>query len=420
MSAVPNAKGAISEVPTDKHVFVGRQPILNRQQRVVAYELLFRGSAAAQAADLAKAPENTFGLLIDSFKLLGLDNVLGSKRAHVNVSASELLDDAIAALPPERLVFEIVENTKVTDELVARCRELRRAGYRFALDNFVYRPVYDPFVALADIIKFDVRALGTEGVRKQLASLKRRPIKFIASKVESQEEFRACRAMGVQYFQGFYFARPETLSVQRMDPQFLRAVQIFNLVAANARPKRIEAEMRHDVALSFHLLRYINSPGVGLVTPMESVRHAIVILGPAKFAKWLSLVMVSGSPASQISPALFRTALTRARFVELLGLQKMSDADADTLFLAGMLSLLEALTGMPMRTALKDINVAQPIHEALCENRGPYAPYLELCEACEHADTSGIETLTRSIGIDVGRVTAAHLDASRWAEQFDN
>src|SRR5258706_1497499 len=285
VSAVPDTQGAISGVPADKHVFVGRQPILNRQQRVIAYELLFRGSAAAQAANLAKAPDNTSGLLLDSFKLLGLDNVLGSKRAHVNVSANELLDDTIAALPPERLVFEIVENTKVTDALVTRCRDLRRAGYRFALDNFVYRPVYEPYVALADIIKFDVRALGAEGVRKQLAALKQRPIKFIASKVESQEEFRACRAMGIEYFQGFYFARPETLSVQRMDPQFLRAVQIFNLVAADAGTKRIEAEMRHDVALSFNLLRYINSPGVGLAAPMESVRHAIVILGPTKFAK---------------------------------------------------------------------------------------------------------------------------------------
>ncbi len=90
------------------------------------------------------------------------------------------------------------------------------------------------------------------------------------------------------------------------------------------------------------------------------------------------------------------------------------------LFLAGMFSLLEALTDMPMRTVLKDINVAEPVHEALCENRGPYAPYLELCEACEHADTSGIEALTRSIGVDVGRVTAAHLDAAKWAEQFDD
>jgi EAL and modified HD-GYP domain-containing signal transduction protein len=420
LSAVPNTKDSIADAPTDKHVFVGRQPILNRQQRVIAYELLFRGSAAAQAANLTKAPESTCGLLIDSFKLLGLDNVLGSKRAHVNVSADELLGDAIAALPPERLVFEIVENTKATDALIARCRDLRRAGYRFALDNFVYRRAYDPLVALADMIKFDVRALGPEGVRKQLAPLKRRPIKFVASKVESQEEFRACRAMGIQYFQGFYFARPETLSIERMDPQFLRAAQIFNLVAANAGPKRIEAEMRHDVALSFNLLRYINSPALAPVTTMASVRHAIVILGPTKFAKWLSLLMVSGSPQSQSSPALFRAALTRARFAELLGREKMSDADADALFLAGMFSLLEPLTGMPMRTALKDINVAEPVHEALCEDRGPYAPYVALCEACERADTPRIEVLTRSIGMDVGQVTVAHFEALRWAEQIDN
>jgi EAL and modified HD-GYP domain-containing signal transduction protein len=359
-------------------------------------------------------------LLADSFKLLGLNDLRGSKRAHVNVTADELLDDGIAALPPERLVFEIVENTKVTNTLVARCRELRRAGYRFALDNFVYRPVYDPFVALADVIKFDVRALGTEGVKKQLAHLKSRPIKFVASKVETQQEFRACRAAGVQLFQGFYFARPETLSVQRRDPRFLRAVQIFNLVAADADAKRIEAEMLHDVALSFNLLRYVNSPDAGLATPVASVRHARVALGPTKFSKWLAVLMFSGSIESPSSPALQRAALTRARFAETLGRDRLGDADADALFLAGMFSLIEPLTGTPMRTALKEIHVAQPVLDALCENRGPYAAYLELCEACERADSARIEALTQTLGTDVGRVTVAHLDAQSWAEQLED
>lgn len=419
MSAVPQTRDAVPAPTSDNQAFVGRQPILNAQQRVVAYELLFRSSAAAQAADLGKSPRSTCGLVTDSFRLLGLDNLLGNKRAHVNVTGAELLDDAIAGLPPERLVFEIVENTKASDELIARCRELRRAGYRFALDNFVYRPAYEPLVALADMIKFDVHALGIDGVRKQLASLKGRPIRFIASKVEKPEEFRACRSLGIPYFQGFYFARPETLPVPRVDPQFLRAAQIFNLLMANAPAKRIDAELRQDVALSFHLLGYLNSPAGGLATEMTSVLHAIVTLGPMKFAKWLSLPMFARPAAQQNARALFRAALTRARFAELLGGRTMSEADADALFLAGIFSLLEPLTGTSLPAVLNDIDVVPPIREALCENRGPYAAYLQLCEACERADTARIETLTQSIGIDVGQATVAHVDAQAWAEQID-
>jgi EAL and modified HD-GYP domain-containing signal transduction protein len=403
-----------SEPSADK-VFVGRQPILDADQRIVAYELLFRGAAGSARAEVDDGVRATGRVLVNTFNHLGLERVLGDKRAFINVPADLLERDQLELLPAARVVLEILEDVRPTPAVLARCRALRDQGYRLALDDFSYRPELEPLLALAEFVKLDVRALGLDEAARQARWLHGRGLQLLAEKVETRAEFRACRSAPFGYYQGYFFARPETLSVKRLDPSTLRVMSLFNLVAGGAEPDRIEREFRQDVALSYNLLRYINSAGFGLTHKVQNVRHALVVLGHAKLARWLGLLLMAGAQG-EAPNALFRTALTRARLCELLGAERLPAGDHDLLFMTGMFSLLEALLDRPLPEILGSLNLPPTVVEALVGSGGRLAPYLGIALACEVPDRERAEALARPLGIGPAEINAAQIAALGWAE----
>ena len=401
----------------DTDIFIGRQPILDNNQNLVAYELLFRGSAQAGTAVIADGLQATSRLVINTFNNFGVERVLGGRKAFLNVSESLLLSEVLELLPRELVVLEILEDIEPTEAVVERCRALRGMGYHLALDDFVYRREFDPLIPLASYIKFDLRALGKDGLAEQLRHLWGRGPAFLAEKVETREEFNACRDLNVDYYQGYYFAKPETLSMKRMDPSAQLLFHIFGLATGNAEPQKLEASFRQDVALSYNLLRYINSVGFGLAHKIESIRQALVILGSAKLVRWITLLMYSTTNRGLAPQALFRSALLRARLAEMLGAARLGAAHQDPLFMTGMFSLLDVMLGMPLADILKNLVLPQPVSSALIAGSGPYAPYLALAEACEAADLSQVDALAQGLGLSSADLARTQLEALAWVEQ---
>lgn len=412
-SPVPSAPAAAEE-----EIFVGRQPILNSEQKIVAYELLFRGSARAGQAGVLDGVQATSRLLINTFNNFGVERVLGDKRAFVNVSAGLLESDVLTLLPAEKVVLEILEDVPPTATVVDRCRQLKSMGYQLALDDFRYRPELEPLIGVASYVKLDARALTPQEIVEHVNRLRGRGLRFIAEKVETREEFKALRAQLINYYQGYYFARPETLSMKRMDPSAQQLMQLFNLVIGGAEPQAVENGFRQDVALSYNLLRYINSVGFGLVRKVETIKHAVVMLGNAKLARWFTLLLFSHARHSNPAPqALFRVALARARLAELLGTPRLGGVHQDYLFMTGMFSLLDAMLDTPLEESLKSLKLPEAVHQALLAGSGPYAPYLELSRACEKPDLARIEALAPTLGLGLEDITRAQMEALGWAEQ---
>ncbi len=401
----------------DSQLFVGRQPILAADQSLYAYELLFRDAADASGARITDNLIATSRLLINTFNNLGVERVLGEKKAFINVSAELLESEVLELLPGDRVILEVLEHVEPTAALVERCEALVKQGYALALDDFVYRPQFEPLLALATYVKFDIRALGLEETARQLKHVARYKLHTIAEKVETLAEFNACRQLGIHYFQGYFFARPEVLSMRRVDPQSQRILSLFNLVLSQARPEPIELEFKQDVALSFNLLRYINSVGFGLVSKVTTIRHALIVLGHAKLARWLTLLLLSGATHVAAPQALFRTALTRARLIELLGKHRLPAAEHDMLFITGMFSMLDTLLGLPLTEALKSLNLPEPVRLALLEGRGAYAPFLAIARACEDLDVPRIETLAQPLKLTLADISRAQMEAMSWAER---
>lgn len=408
--------GKIREVTMQSNVYIGRQLIIDRDQKIIGYELLYRHSAEATQAsfsdDMAAGTEVLSNLLTQ----MGVEFLLGENLAFINVSPEMLSSELIDLLPPPRVVLEIVGATPEIG-LLARCRELRARGFRIALDNILPTAVNVPLLEVADYVKLDIQRIDVAVLKRAIPVLRRFPVQLIAEKVETPAEFRTCKKLDFDGFQGFHFAQPETLSVRTISPAQTRVISLLNMVRQNAEFAVIEAALKRDVGLSVRLLRYINSVGFGLSVQLRSTQQALTLLGYRQLYRWLSLLLLTADGKTPNS-ALSRTALTRGRLTEILGQERLNGHERDNLFIVGLFSLIDIILGVPMNKAIDTIGLPDNIREALLHRTGVYGTFLDLAEACEDGDWRRLDTLAQKIGLTAHQVNESHLNALAWAMEI--
>jgi EAL and modified HD-GYP domain-containing signal transduction protein len=397
--------------------YIGRQPILDRQQKIIGYELLFRHSAEAFRAEIISDLHAGTSILANTLSNIGTNWLVADKLAFINLSNPMLETDFIELLPPEKIVLELLETTQPTPELLSRCRELRARGFSIALDDFEYSPAFAPLLDVAQYVKLDIRLTPLDKLPPIIQKVEEYPVKLLAEKVETRAEFDACKKLGFHYFQGFYFARPETLSAKVINPAHAHVLDLLNKVRNNADLADIDRLFKRDVALSFKLLRYINSVGFGLSCEIQSIKHALTILGYQQLYRWLTLLLVTAKEDST-PPVLMKTAIIRGRLTELLGQNYLEKQDRDNLFIVGVFSLLDVMLEMPMDKVLDQLNLPENICDALLTRQGIYGPFLALSEACEGVEAAPLQELAESLQLEPDTVNKAHLDALKWVESL--
>lgn len=399
------------------HAFIGRQPILDANQQIIAYELLFRDSASAINAVIEDNLKACARVLVNTMSDMGAQWLLGDKLAFINVSEELLRSEFLELLPPQRTVLEVLEDVPANTAVLQRLYKLRGQGFQIALDDFIPTDKTIPLLNFADYVKLDVHEHGLEATSELAVRFKDLPIKLIAEKVETQEEFEACQKMGFHFFQGYYFAHPETLSARVITPSYAAVLDLLNMVSKGANIEDVENGFKRDPVLSLKLLRYINSVGCGLACEIQSIRHALTLLGPMQLYRWLTLLMVTAGE-STAHQALMKTAITRGRLTELLGIDFFDQNDRDNLFIVGVFSLLDAMLAMPMEQVLEKMLLPEAITDALLNRSGIYGPFLQLAEACEDADCSRIATLAAWLEYDPDRINDCHIAALAWVENL--
>jgi EAL and modified HD-GYP domain-containing signal transduction protein len=399
------------------NAYIARQPIVDAKHQLFAYELLFRHSAHAQSARFDNDVDAGISVISNTLVNMGTEWLLKGKLAFVNMEASMLMSSFSTLLPPEKVVIEVLETVEVTPEVLERLTELKEAGYRFALDDFQYLPESEPLLPLASFVKLDVLAHTPAELTNMVKIIRKYPVELIAEKVETPEQFRHCQALGFDYFQGYYFAHPENLAAKIINPVYATVVQLLEKVRQGADAKDLETLFKKDVALTFKLLRYINSAGFGLSCEVQSIRHAVSILGMQPLYRWLTLLLVTAGGAPTM-PTLARTAITRGRLCELIGKICLSKGDQDNLFIVGVFSLLPAFLEMPMDQVLDRIVIPEKLVDALADRTGIYGPFLALTEAVESGNVDLLESLASSLMVTPNQVSEAHLQALAWVEQL--
>jgi len=375
--------------------FIARQPIFDRRLRVYAYELLFRGG-----------PQNYFqpsknaaaSVIADSVTLLDLQTLTGHARAFVNVDELALRLGAPRLLPPDRIVVEILETVNPTDEIVKICRELRAAGYVFALDDFVDDPKMAPLVELAQFLKIDFQMLDAVERERIAQKYNNGHLALLAEKVETENELAEARHLGFTYFQGYFFCKPSMIETRDIPSNKLIPLELLNAVAApQLNYSAIEALLNREPSLLYRLLRYLNSPLLGLRAEVRSVRQALTLLGEQEFRRWLSIFAVVAMSRGK-PPELVRTALTRAYFCENFSGHAGLSGEKSSLFLMGLLSVADALLDKPIGEVLRSLPVAEHVKTALVGGENRFRDVYELLLALERGEWSQLSTHVKRLG----------------------
>jgi EAL and modified HD-GYP domain-containing signal transduction protein len=399
------------------NAFLARQPIVDARHQLLGYELLFRHAESAPTALFGNELEAGIQVIANTLFDMGTHWLLEGKLAFINMGAETLLSNTTTLLPPEKIVIELTAQATPTPEVLERLRELRLLGYRFSMDRLEMGSEREALLPFVTYVKINAQDISDAELRPFIESLRVHPVKLIAERVEDQPTFRQCQALGFEYFQGYYFARPENLSTRIINPSQVVVMQLLDKVRHDASPEAIELLFKKDVALTFKLLRYINSAGFGLSCEVQSIRHAISILGMQPLYRWLTLLLATSS-SGQSMPALSRMAITRGRLCELLGGQIMGKGERDNLFITGVFSMLDALLETPMDAVLERLVIPENISDALRDRSGLYGPVLSLAEACESSNDDRIELMAMSLMLTPEQVNEAHLQAIAWVEQL--
>jgi EAL and modified HD-GYP domain-containing signal transduction protein len=385
-------------------VFVARQPIFDSNLEVRAYELLFRGSNAIDRAIVTDNEEATSTVVINAFTELGLETVVGERRAWVNVSREFVTSGMAFALPKERVVLELLEDQGADDELLAQLDLLRRDGYTIALDDFSWSPEREPLLSHVDIVKVEVLGREPADVADDVARLRAYPVQLVAEKLETREDYERCAALGFELFQGYFFCKPETLSARSVGPNRLAMLQ---LVAALQDPAidfaRLETLISHDIALSYRLLRYINSAFFGLRREVDSIGRVLTLLGLENVKRWATLTVFAG--IDDKPREVIVTGLTRARFCEMSAPLAGAGVKPERMFTLGLFSVIDALMDQPMEDLLATIPFPAEMRDALLERSGDQGRLLDAALACERGEFPTPE------------LARAQMDAMSWASE---
>ena len=390
--------------------FVARQPILDRAQKVIGYELLFRNGIE----DFFNAdPELAARATLDSSLLFGLETLCRHTKAFVNCTRDILLKDLVTVLPPDQTVVEILETVELDDRVVAACQRLKKSGYMIALDDFEPDDPRVPLCSYADIIKVDVRATNPDGQARILRSFGSR-CKLLAEKVETHGEFENTRKMGYSYFQGYFLFKPELVVGREVPTSRLRMLRLLEMVS---RPeldlRELEKALKVEASICYRLLRYLNSPIFGFALEIKSVRHAMAVLGERELRRWLRMVVALGM-AEQRCSELIVVGLTRARFCELLSEQIKSSHD---LFLMGLLSTMDAILEIDMDTLLEQLPIDHVLKDTLLSRETVLRPLYRLMLAHESGEWAEASTLAQKLGLTDERVADTWWQALTWAQE---
>jgi c-di-GMP-related signal transduction protein len=396
-------------------VFVARQPIFRKNKKILGYELLFR-DGVSEAFTGVDGDIATSKVLSNSFFSIGIENITGNNPAFINFTKDLLLKQAPSLFPKEALAVEVLEDLKPEEDIVAACQELSRQGYTIALDDFFYESEMKPLIELADIIKFDFRASPLEKIREDIARLSPYNLKFLAEKVETNEEFNAALGMGFEYFQGYFFSKPETLSGKDINSAQMNLLGI--MAEANRRNfnfEKVETIISRDVAISYKLLRYINSAFYQRANTVSSIKQAMLLLGEKGIRSFLSLIAMT-KLARNKPDELIRNSIIRAKFCELLGEKKGSGMNPSELFTLGLFSSIDAILDDSMENLMGKLPLSNELKDALIHKDGKLNDYLGLTKSYERGNWEDVSIFSNSIHADSHDLPQFFLKAISWAD----
>jgi EAL and modified HD-GYP domain-containing signal transduction protein len=391
-------------------IIIGRQQIFDKKLNIYAYELLFRGNDF----DLNQkdgATQATNQVITDTILELGLNTIVGPHKAFINFTTQNILDKTPLHLPKDRIVIEVLENVEIDSRIVSNLKELSKLGYIIALDDFVFSDEWTPLVEFADIIKLDIMEMGEAKTRELIKRLRTYKVQLLAEKVETYAEYQYLLELGCDYFQGFFFNKPNVVSGKRISVNQTAAIQLLNTVNnPDVEFEDLNKIISVDVGLSYKLLHYINSAFFALPNKVSSINHAISYLGLKEIRRWINILTLAS--LSNKPEAVMQNALIRGKMCEELA--SLIGNKSDNFFLIGILSNLDSLLDIPLEEALSQLPLADDIVSAILRKEGLGGEALQCVISYEHWDISAISFKN----VDQSTIGDTYIRCINWAKDI--
>lgn len=392
-------------------LFIGRQPIFDRQLSVIGYELLYR-SGQKSVADFLDGDHATASVLSNTFMAFGLDNLVEDKLAFVNLTAPFLTGQYPLPGHHDRLVLEILEDTLLDSTMIQSIRQLSEQGYVLALDDVVDHRDVESLLDIVDLVKVDFMQVNRDRLPDQVTYYKTRGVELLAEKIETQEELNYCQELGFDYFQGYFLSKPVVMQHKKISTSRIIILQLLDkLEQKDIAFKEIEAIITHDVGLSFKLLRLINSAYFGTRSEISSIHQALSLLGLEQIRNWVSLLLLS--EADQKPVELIRAAMIRARMSEILA-SFLNLEKPQTAFTVGLFSVLDALLDMSLEDIFSQIPLAQDVKQAIVSKEGILGNILSAVIAYE----AGNWDLVNCSSLKTEDFQKSYLEAVLWSQKL--
>ncbi|MFT4965684.1 MAG: EAL and modified HD-GYP domain-containing signal transduction protein [Colwellia sp.] len=397
--------------------YAARQPILDKSKKLFAYELLFRDGINNVFPNI-DGDEATSKMIEASQFTMGIGEFTGSKPAFINFTLQTLSQGYPEMLTPDEVVVEILETIKPGKKLLALCKDLYKKGYTLALDDYKHQSVWVHFYPYIKIIKIDIRQSRLDEIKEVLIAVKDYPhIKMLAEKVETYEEYNQMLQLGFDYFQGYFFAKPEMIKTKSLSPsQIAMAELLYETSKTELDLNSITNVFQRDVSLSYKLLRYANSSIFKRRNEISTIKQALVILGSGELKRFIGIMFAVTANPDKPSE-LINLAMTRAKFCELVAQDIRSQLDISIAFLTGLLSMIDAILDEEMATVLDKLPLSKDIKDPLLTKKGVMAALIKLVEFIEQADWDKTTLVMEKLKLDKDKVVEHYSQAVAWADE---
>lgn len=404
------------------NIFIGRQPIIDLNGQLYGYELLFRQSFDNYAAPISCNTQATCRVLVNALNNFGSRKLLGKHFGFINIDHTFFGTPLFNAIPSDKFVLEILENTLVDDIFVSKIKTLREQGYLFALDDMDLSEEmierFSPIFEYLSYVKIDLFSASKEKIVEKIKLFEQNDhIKLLAEKVETLEDYEYYKKLGFTYFQGYFYEKPTVFSQKKFDPSHRVLLEVIALIDANADIKELEEKLLNCPHLIMNLLKYINSVEIGVREPISSLRHAMSLLGRQSLKQWILLFLYADATGPMFSEPILLSALFRAKMMNCLASCTIASMQ-DEAFLTGLISLFDVMFGSPMSDVLSGVNLDESILSALIEREGTLGEMLDLVISIEEERFSNIQVSMAKLGIDEDKLNAMATESYNWSNDF--
>jgi len=410
-----------------KHIYLGRQPILDADSKLVSYEILYReGHQQKGGVSNRYVSSAVINAVLNKFST---DEILGTRKAFVKVDEKFLMNDLIFTIPSKFFIFSIV-HVEVNEKVIERFEQLKEHGYELAVNDIALNEEslqqYVNVLETLSYVKIEFNKEFTEdaSVKNTIKALKNNGVKVVATKIETQEEFTFAQELGCDLFQGYFFAEPKIFENSTYDASQSNILKLYTLLMEDTNIDEITAEFEHNYEVTLQLLRYINSGAFHFRNKISSIHHILTLVGRKPLAQWLMLMIYSKSVSKDkiVSPLMLMIK-NRTEIMECVLKKIKPDVRSNMLgqaYFVGVLSLIDSVFNEKMEVILDDMNVDDIVKGAILENKGTLGDIYLLVKDMEVFNTNGIESFVKKYKLDNAMLENLSLKSMKAVNIFED